>query len=47
MRDLVADPGFRGSFAVLMIVRLDTDVLTAGAWVFDPNGAEHPIQLEY
>ncbi len=46
MRELVADSGFRGSFAVLMIVRLDREVLHAGAWLFDPLGAEHPIALD-
>lgn len=46
MRGIVRDPRFAGSFAVLMIVRLDAETLTTGAWVFDPQGAEHPITLE-
>ncbi len=46
MRELVRDPAFRGTFAVLMIVRLDGDVLNAGAWVFDPQGAERAIAVE-
>jgi [CysO sulfur-carrier protein]-S-L-cysteine hydrolase len=46
MRALVRDPGFRGAFAVLMIVRLDGDVVNAGAWVFDPHGTERAISVE-
>lgn len=46
MRSIVRDPQFLGSFAVLMIVRLDAETLTAGAWVFDPQGAEHAVTLE-
>ena len=46
MRELVQDPEFRGSFAVLMIVRLDNGVITAGGWVFDPKGTERGITLE-
>lgn len=46
MRGIVRDPQFAGSFSVLMIVRLDAERLTAGAWVFDPRGAEHPVTLE-
>lgn len=46
MRQLVCDPGFRGTFAVLMIARLDGAKLTLGAWVFDPTGAEMAITLE-
>lgn len=46
MRGIVRDSRFAGSFAVLMIVRLDAAMLTAGAWVFDPQGAEHPVTLE-
>jgi hypothetical protein len=29
-----------------MIVRLDAETLTAGAWVFDPQGGERAIMLE-
>jgi proteasome lid subunit RPN8/RPN11 len=43
MRGIVHDPLFVGSFAVLMIVRLDAETLTAGAWLFDPQGAEYPV----
>ncbi|WP_372012443.1 Mov34/MPN/PAD-1 family protein [Tistrella mobilis] len=46
MRGIVSDPRFAGSFSILMIVRLDAETLTAGAWVFDPQGAEHPVTLE-
>ncbi|MGE0499690.1 MAG: Mov34/MPN/PAD-1 family protein [Rhizobiaceae bacterium] len=46
MRDLVQDSRFVGTFAVLMIVRLDAETLTAGAWVFDPQGGERAIMLE-
>lgn len=46
MRELVRDPAFRGTFAVLMIVRLDGDVISSGAWVFDPNGTERAITVE-
>jgi hypothetical protein len=46
MRGIVRDPRFAGSFAVLMIVRLDAEKLTAGAWIFDPQGAEYPVTLE-
>ena len=46
MRRLVADPEFRGSFAVLMIVRLANDDLCAAAWVFDPDGNECGVELE-
>lgn len=48
MRELVSDVGFRGNFAVLMIVRLDPDgTVATGAWVFDPAGYEAPIFLEH
>lgn len=46
MRDLVRDPEFKGSFAALMIVRLDVERIAAGAWLFDPAGREFPIVLE-
>jgi hypothetical protein len=46
MRALVRDPDFKGVFAVLVIVRLDDDALSAGAWLFDPQGAERGIRLE-
>lgn len=46
MRELVEDAGFRGNFAVLMIVRLDPEDIALGAWVFDPVRREVPIALE-
>jgi hypothetical protein len=46
MRELVGDGDFRGSFAVLMITRLDGSAITAGAWLFDPSGTERSIDLE-
>ncbi|GAM99782.1 hypothetical protein U91I_03437 [alpha proteobacterium U9-1i] len=47
MRKLVADAEFRGAFAVLMIVRLDGDKITRGAWLFDPRGGERLVTLEF
>jgi proteasome lid subunit RPN8/RPN11 len=46
MRDLVSDHDFKGTFAVLMIVRLDDSYLQARAWLFDPRGSEQVVQLE-
>ena len=46
MRALVADDGFRGNFAVLMIVRLDGADVTCGGWLFDPHGRERPVTIE-
>ena len=46
MRGLVRDPSFKGTFAVLMIVRWDTGTLRSGAWLFDPQGHEAEIPLE-
>lgn len=46
MRGLVRDPAFKGTFAVLMIVRCDSGTLTCGAWVFDPQGRESEVELE-
>ena len=46
MRSLVRDSDFRGLFAILVIVRLDGETLSAGAWLFDPQGAERGIDLE-
>ena len=46
MRALVRDREFQGSFAVLMIVRLSHNALSAAAWVFDPEGNERLICLE-
>lgn len=47
MQALVCDPDFKGSFAVLMIVRLNGDTLCAAAWVFDPDGSRNDVQLEF
>lgn len=46
MVELVTDPDFRGSFATLMIVRLDGDDVSMGAWLFDPRGTARVIDLE-
>ena len=46
MVKLVTDPAFRGSFATLMIVRLDGDDVSMGAWLFDPQGTARAIDLE-
>ena len=46
MQSLVCDPEFRGSFAVLMIVRLVGDTVRAAAWVFSPDGSDHDVDLE-
>lgn len=46
MRELVAADDFRGSFAVLMIARLDGPELRTGAWLFDPDGNEQAVRLE-
>ena len=47
MQTLVCDPDFKGSFAVLMIVRLNGDALCAAAWLFDPDGSRHDVNLEF
>jgi hypothetical protein len=47
MRDLVTDSNFRGNFAILMIIRLDGNDLTVGAWLFDPAGKEQSVTLEF
>jgi proteasome lid subunit RPN8/RPN11 len=46
MQALVADPEFRGTFAVLMIVRLDGQALQGKSWVFDPAGRKDDVELE-
>ncbi len=46
MLDLVRDAEFRGTFAVLMIVRLDRSTLNFGAWVFDAVRGMSPVTLE-
>lgn len=47
MRELVRDPDFKGHFAVLMITKLEREIIKAGGWVFDPNGREFQIELEF
>ena len=47
MQDLVRADAFRGHFAVLLIVRLDGDVLAAEACVFDRTGAASAVHLEF
>lgn len=46
MHDLVKDPAFTGSFAVLMITRMKGQTLAAQASLFDPSGKEIPVALE-
>jgi len=46
MRELATADDFAGSFAVLMIARLDGARLRVGAWVFDPAGTDESIALE-
>jgi len=47
MRQLVLDSSFQGLFAVMVIVRLDGEEISAAGWVFSPSGTEEPIQLEF
>jgi hypothetical protein len=46
MMKLVTDPAFKGSFAILMIVRLDDHIVSMGAWLFDPQGTARAIDVE-
>jgi [CysO sulfur-carrier protein]-S-L-cysteine hydrolase len=46
MRELVRDPDFVGTFAALIIARLDASGLSAGAWYFDVAGHEASADLE-
>jgi proteasome lid subunit RPN8/RPN11 len=46
MRDLTTDPDFAGTFAILMIARLDPGELRLGAWVYDLNGTRGAVILE-
>lgn len=46
MRKLTVDPEFAGTFAVLMIARLDPGDLRLGAWIYDLNGAREAVTLE-
>lgn len=46
MRHVVMDVDFKGTFAVLMITRLDGERLTCNAWLFDPRGAQFAIEIE-
>ena len=48
MLSLVSDTGFRGSFAVMMIVRLDADEkISSKAWLFDPVQRVWLVDLEF
>ena len=44
MRGLVSNPTFRGTFAVLMIVKVVPPDLISAAWVFAPDGRE-PVNV--
>lgn len=46
MTALTTDPEFPGTFAILMIARLDPGELCLGAWVYDLNGARGAVTLE-
>lgn len=46
MREIVTAGDFAGTFAVLMIARLDGMELRTGAWLYDPRGHEQPVILE-
>lgn len=46
MRDLVDAEDFAGSFAVLVIARLDGPKLRTGTWLYDPRGGEQSVTLE-
>ena len=46
MNALAADPEFPGTFAILMIARLDPGELRLGAWVYDPKGVRGDVALE-
>ena len=46
MQTLVVDPEFRGTFAVLMIVRIHGEAVQGRAWVFDPAGRQDDVELE-
>jgi len=46
MQAMVRDSGFRGNFAVLMIVRLDEANVMCGGWLFDPRGQPQPVTIE-
>lgn len=46
MKSLTTDPDFPGTFAILMIARLDPGELQLGAWVYDLDGVQSPVTLE-
>lgn len=46
MKEIVSDPAYRGTFAILLIVRLDSSFVTCGGWLFDPAGNEEPITID-
>jgi [CysO sulfur-carrier protein]-S-L-cysteine hydrolase len=46
MIDLTSDPSFRGNFAVLMVIRLDTSgYLDGSVNIFYPNKSPEPAEL--
>jgi hypothetical protein len=46
MRALVSADDFVGTFAVLMIARLDEVELQVAAWLYDPLGRDEAVTLE-
>lgn len=46
MTELVRDASFKGTFAVLMIARLDRSTLQLGAWVYDATLGASSVILE-
>jgi len=46
MRRLVTDETFRGTFAILLIVRLDGNTLARNARLFDPHGTVQAVDWE-
>lgn len=46
MQALVANPEFRGHFAVLMITKCQQHQTLLGAWLFMPNGEQGNVTIE-
>ncbi len=46
MEELVVDPDFKGSFAVLMITKLHQGKTLLGAWLFTPLGDRVNVTIE-
>lgn len=46
MRELVRDAAFLGSFAILMIVRLERGEIESKAMLFEPDGSQGTVALE-